>query len=83
DHPAAPGHAAPVLEKTEAPGEAPVTARVNEPVPLPDITPPKTRRNRLRPVLFAALPLALVVGGYFYVTGGQVMSTDNAYVQAD
>ena len=63
DHPAAPGHAAPVLEKTEAPGEAPVTARVNEPVPLPDITPPKTRRNRLRPVLFAALPLALVVGG--------------------
>ncbi|WP_288193427.1 HlyD family secretion protein [uncultured Phyllobacterium sp.] len=83
DLPAAPGHAAPVLEKTDAPGEAPVAARVNEPVPLPDITPPKTRRNRLRPVLFAALPLALVVGGYFYVTGGQVMSTDNAYVQAD
>jgi membrane fusion protein (multidrug efflux system) len=33
--------------------------------------------------LFALLPLALVVGGYFYVTGGAVMSTDNAYVQAD
>jgi membrane fusion protein (multidrug efflux system) len=36
-----------------------------------------------RPLLFALLPLALVVGGYFYVTGGAVMSTDNAYVQAD
>jgi membrane fusion protein (multidrug efflux system) len=28
------------------------------------------------------LPLVLAVGGYFYVTGGQVMSTDNAYVEA-
>ena len=25
---------------------------------------------------------ALVAGGYYYVTGGQVMETDNAYVQA-
>ncbi|MDP3136296.1 MAG: biotin/lipoyl-binding protein, partial [Burkholderiaceae bacterium] len=33
--------------------------------------------------MFALLPVALVVGGYFYVTGGAVMSTDNAYVQAD
>ncbi len=33
--------------------------------------------------MFALLPLALIVGGYFYVTGGAVMSTDNAYVQAD
>jgi membrane fusion protein, multidrug efflux system len=36
-----------------------------------------------RPLLFALLPLALIVAGYFYVTGGTVMSTDNAYVQAD
>ena len=36
-----------------------------------------------RPLMFALLPVALVVGGYFYVTGGAVMSTDNAYVQAD
>jgi membrane fusion protein (multidrug efflux system) len=42
-----------------------------------------TRKSLRRPVLFALLPLALVVGGYFYVTGGTVMSTDNAYVQAD
>ena len=45
--------------------------------------PARSRRRWLRPALFALLPLALVVGGYVYVTGGQVMSTDNAYVQAD
>src|SRR6516165_7789640 len=41
------------------------------------------RRDRVRWVLFALLPLALIAGGYFYVTGGQVMSTDDAHVQAD
>jgi membrane fusion protein (multidrug efflux system) len=41
------------------------------------------RRDRIRWALFALLPLALIAGGYFYVTGGQVMSTDDAYVQAD
>ena len=41
------------------------------------------RRNRVRWTLFALLPIALVVGGYLYVTGGQVMSTDDAYVQAE
>ena len=43
-------------------------------------TPKKSLRRR---VLFALLPLALIAGGYFYVSGGAVMSTDNAYVQAD
>ena len=32
---------------------------------------------------FALLPIALIVGGYWYVTGGQVMSTDDAYVDAE
>jgi membrane fusion protein (multidrug efflux system) len=41
------------------------------------------KRNWKRPLLFALLPIALIAGGYFYVTGGQIMSTDNAYVQAD
>ena len=41
------------------------------------------RRLPVRPVLFALLPLALVAGGYGYTAGGQTMSTDNAYVQAD
>ncbi|MGO9698564.1 MAG: HlyD family secretion protein [Xanthobacteraceae bacterium] len=41
------------------------------------------RRERIRWVLFALLPLALIAGGYWYFTGGQVMSTDDAYVNAE
>jgi membrane fusion protein (multidrug efflux system) len=37
----------------------------------------------LRRVLFLLLPLALIGGGYWYVVGGRVMSTDDAYVDAD
>src|SRR5882724_5579 len=45
---------------------------------------PHTQRRRwLRWAMFALLPLALIAGGYWYVTGGGVMSTDNAYVEAD
>src|SRR2546430_2580889 len=44
---------------------------------------PAPKKSWRRPLMFALLPAALVVGGYFYVTGGAVMSTDNAYVQAD
>jgi membrane fusion protein (multidrug efflux system) len=32
---------------------------------------------------FALLPLVLIVGGYWYVTGGQAISTDDAYTEAD
>ena len=46
-------------------------------------SPATSRRSLRRPLMFALLPMALIVGGYFYVTGGAVMSTDNAYVQAD
>jgi membrane fusion protein (multidrug efflux system) len=42
-----------------------------------------SRRRGLRRALFLVLPLALIVGGYAYVTGGKVMSTDNAYVGVD
>ena len=45
--------------------------------------PPSPRRRWLRWALFALLPLALIAGAYWYVTGGRVMSTDNAYVEAD
>ncbi|NLS06460.1 HlyD family secretion protein [Rhizobium sp. P32RR-XVIII] len=64
----------------EAPSSnpAPVAA-----VAAPDGTKVRRRRSLTRPVLFALLPVALVVGGYYYVNGGQVMSTDNAYIQAD
>ena len=33
--------------------------------------------------MFALLPLVLIVAGYWYVTGGHVMSTDDAYVNAE
>ena len=46
-------------------------------------TPANGRRRWLRPVLFLLLPVALVLGAYEYVVGGQVMSTENAYVRAD
>jgi membrane fusion protein (multidrug efflux system) len=41
------------------------------------------RRRRVRWTLFTLLPLALIAGTYWYVSGGQVMSTDDAYVEAD
>ncbi|MVV46991.1 HlyD family secretion protein [Pseudomonas sp. PB120] len=45
--------------------------------------PARPTRQRLRVALFALLPIALLLGGYIYVTGGQIISTDNAYIQAD
>jgi membrane fusion protein (multidrug efflux system) len=64
--------------------------RKPEPLPLhPERSGKGTARARMpkkslrRPLLFMLLPLALVLGAYFYITGGAVMSTDNAYVQAD
>ena len=59
----------------KAPEMAPATASA-----APAASP---ARNRKRQFLFALLPIALIAGGYYYVHGGQVMSTDNAYVQAD
>jgi len=41
------------------------------------------RRDRIRWGLFALLPLVLIIAGYWYVTGGQIMSTDDAYLEAD
>jgi membrane fusion protein, multidrug efflux system len=49
----------------------------------PAKTPQSPARRRVRWALFALLPLALIAGGYRYVTGGQVMSMDDAYVEAD
>jgi membrane fusion protein, multidrug efflux system len=41
------------------------------------------RRDRIRWTMFALLPLVLIIGAYWYVTGGQIMSTDDAYLEAD
>jgi membrane fusion protein (multidrug efflux system) len=41
------------------------------------------RRPWVRRMLFLLLPLALIAGGAWYVVGGRVMYTDDAYVNAD
>jgi membrane fusion protein (multidrug efflux system) len=46
-------------------------------------TQPSVGRRWVRGALFTLLPVALIAGGYWYVTGGQVMSADDAYVEAD
>ncbi len=40
-------------------------------------------RPSRRTMLFALLPVALLLGLIFYATGGRYMTTENAYVQAD
>jgi membrane fusion protein (multidrug efflux system) len=69
---ARPDHRRPGARPSDEPPHIPAAAN--------SLTPKKSLR---RPLMFALLPLVLVVGGYFYVTGGATMSTDNAYVQAD
>ncbi|TPK87651.1 HlyD family secretion protein [Mesorhizobium sp. B2-4-13] len=64
----------------EAPAKEPQPRQAPAAVAPP--VPAKPKRSLTRPVLFALLPVALVVGGYYYVTGGQIMTTDNAYIQA-
>jgi membrane fusion protein, multidrug efflux system len=49
----------------------------------PEMEAPAGARPRTRRLLFAIVPVALVIGGYWYVTGGQVVSIDDAYVEAD
>jgi membrane fusion protein, multidrug efflux system len=46
-------------------------------------TPGAASRRRARVGLFLLLPLALIAGAYFYVTGGEEVSTDDAYVEAN
>jgi membrane fusion protein, multidrug efflux system len=71
---------APAIEDEPPPPETPVRTADSSTAAV-DTT--DHRRRRLRWSLFAALPLVLAAGGYFYVSGGAVMSSDNAYVQAD
>ncbi|WP_236643740.1 HlyD family secretion protein [Flavisphingopyxis soli] len=62
---------------------APVAERATaEPVATEQATAPRSRIGRW--VLMLGLPLILVaVGGYFWLTSGRYVSTDNAYVQQD
>jgi len=65
----------------EAPKRAPAPEQAPAAAPAKPVKSPK--RGWKRPLLFALLPVAMIAGGYFYVTGGQITSTDNAYVQAE
>ena len=45
---------------------------------------PRTKARPWRLILMLSVPLLLLlVGGYFYLTSGRYVSTDNAYVQRD
>jgi membrane fusion protein, multidrug efflux system len=74
-------------ERGEAPDvrEAPTAVPASRPTDLraaagKNKTPKLDRRRGLRWGLFGVLPLVLLAGIYWYATGGEVMSTDDAYV---
>src|SRR3984893_4422093 len=69
----------------EQPGRPPreQPGRPTEKPSTPEKAAQTQRQRWVRWVSFALLPLALIVGAFWYVTGGQVMSTDDAYVEAD
>ncbi len=68
--------------KIDATGEKVAAANVIETVEAPVPAPKKRRWGRL--ALMVCVPLMLAaVAGYFYLTGGRYVSTDNAYVQQD
>lgn len=59
---------------------------LEQPADMPAASAEATRTRRrwlVRRALFTLLPLALIGGAYWYATGGQVMATDDAYVNAE
>ena len=88
DRPAERQPVTPTADRSEArqptPSPAVVPERPDQKVRAPEPPPPAKRRRRsIRWALFAPLPLALIAGGYRYVTGSQVMAIDDAYVEAE
>jgi membrane fusion protein, multidrug efflux system len=69
-------------EQPEQPPPEPPVRQIERPSE-PETASQSPPRRWVRWALFALLPLALIAGGYRYITGGQVMSTDDAYVQAE
>jgi membrane fusion protein, multidrug efflux system len=49
----------------------------------PKVSATGPRRPLVRRIMFALLPIAMIAGGYWYVTGGQIVSVDDSYVEAD
>jgi membrane fusion protein (multidrug efflux system) len=74
-------------QQLERPAETPSAPGKRKPsadeTPASKETSQSRRRTLMRWGLFALLPFGLIAGAYWYVTGGQVMSTDDAYVQAE
>jgi membrane fusion protein (multidrug efflux system) len=67
-----------IVPAPEAKAKPEPKADTSAPAPVP-----RKSRKRLRMVLLVMLPLiALVAGGYFYLSGGRYVETDNAYVGA-
>jgi membrane fusion protein (multidrug efflux system) len=72
-------------DRTDTPPATPATAK-EQPNATKSAATPRSRPGRttfIRWASFALLPIALVAGAYWYMTGGAVMSTDDAYVEAD
>ena len=57
--------------------------RIDIPAAAPEKASLSPRRRFVCWAMFTLLPLALIGGAYWYVTGGRVMSTDDAYVNAE
>ena len=83
----------PVPPETDEAPEAPPRPVPLAPAPAPEPRAEKPtaateelrrlkRRNWRRWGLFALLPIVLLIGAYWYVTGGQIVSEDDAYVEA-
>src|ERR1700722_2637003 len=73
-------------DKAEAPATRPDVAQeqANAPANRPSEMGPRPPRGPwVRPALFLLLPIVFTLGAYRYVTGGRMMSTDDAYVEAD
>jgi membrane fusion protein (multidrug efflux system) len=59
-------------------------AKAAEPKPAePQAAVEKPRRGLRRTLLVLGPVIAVAAGGYFYLTGGRYVATDNAYVKAD
>ena len=69
--------------RRDAPQKQPERPAAIAAAPAPEKASRSPRRRWMRWGLFTLLPLALIAGTYWYVSGGQVMSTDDAYVEAD
>jgi membrane fusion protein (multidrug efflux system) len=72
-------------ERADAPrGKSARPQNEHPPQSPPELEPsPSRRRVWIRRGLFLLLPLVLIIGGVWYVRGGRIMTTDDAYVNAD